>query len=68
MKMHSTLEDTFISDLIKAKKPVSIYLQNGIRLKGIIIQSKESVLFLQHEFVQTIFKHRISAIEPSSCV
>jgi RNA chaperone Hfq len=66
MKMQDAIEETFISELINAKTPVRIYLKNGICLKGIIVGSDKSVLFLQHDSFQMVFKHRISTIAPSS--
>ena len=63
--MHKVLEDSFISDLISSKKSVSVYLKNGICLKGILTGADKYALFLDNGFVQMIYKHRVSTIESS---
>ncbi len=58
------LQDLYLNCLRKERIPVSIYLVNGTRLKGIIKGFDNFVLLLKQSNQQLIYKHAISTISP----
>lgn len=54
----------FLDKIIKHKAPASIFLINGIQLKGIIIEYDDSgILFAGNGLKQFIFHQAISTIQ-----
>ena len=66
MAFTHTLEDHYIDDLIQHKAFSSIYLKNGIRLKGRLIGHDEMCIFLKAAETQIIHKNRIITITPET--
>ena len=64
MDLMNSLENSYIDDLIRHQAFSSIYLKNGIRLKGHLISHDETCVFLKEGHTQMIYKHRISSIMP----
>ncbi len=64
MDLMNSLENSYIDDLIKHQAFSSVYLKNGIRLKGHLIGHDEISIFLKEREIQMIYKHRISTIAP----
>jgi RNA chaperone Hfq len=64
MDLTHSLKDSYIDDLIQHQAFSSIYLKNGIRLKGRLIGHDETCVFLKAAETQTIYKNRISTITP----
>ncbi len=65
MISESSLQQTFIDDLIKTQSLVSVFLKNSIRLKGHLVAHSEEAVFLKGENItQLVYKHRISTICP----
>ncbi|MGO9614367.1 MAG: RNA chaperone Hfq [Dissulfurispiraceae bacterium] len=62
------LQDIFLNQLRKEKIPVTIYLANGVRLKGIIKGFDSFVIILRESNEQLIYKHAISTIVPEKNV
>ena len=58
------LQDLFLNYLRKEKIPVSIFLVNGTRLKGVIKGFDNFVIMLKQNTQQLIYKHAISTISP----
>lgn len=58
------LQDIFLNHLRKEKIPVTIFLINGTRLKGIIKGFDNFVVLLKQTSQQLIYKHAISTISP----
>jgi host factor-I protein len=58
------LQDAFLNYLRKEKIPVTIYLANGVRLKGVIRGFDSFVVLLKESHEQLIYKHAISTIVP----
>jgi len=56
------LEDCYLQTLIESKKLVSIYLKNGMRLKGRLTGYSQNVVFLHANITQTIYKNLINSI------
>lgn len=52
----------FLTTLQKQKSQISIFLCNGIRLKGYIGSFNDSVIILFGDTVQMIYKHAIATI------
>ena len=62
----SSLQDTFLNSVRKNKNPVTLFLVNGVKLKGVITWSDNfSVLLRREGTVQLVYKHAISTIMPS---
>ena len=58
------LQDLFLNYLRKEKIPVTIFLINGTRLKGVIKGFDNFVVVLKQATQQLIYKHAISTISP----
>ncbi len=58
------LQDLFLNYLRKEKIPVTIFLINGTRLKGVIKGFDNFVVVLKQSTQQLIYKHAISTISP----
>ncbi len=52
----------FLSALIAAQSPVSVYLKNGIKLRGTIVGHSETAIFLDDPIPQLVYKEQISTI------
>jgi host factor-I protein len=61
----SSIQNNFIKELIKDNIPVSVFLVNGIKLHGTIVDSDTCVVLLKGIVTQMIFKHAISTIVPA---
>lgn len=58
------LQDNFLNQLRKEKIPVTIYLINGVRLKGVIKGFDNFVIILKENSLLLIYKHSVSTILP----
>ena len=58
------LQDSFLNSLRKEKIPVTVFLTNGVRLKGTIKAFDNFVVLLRDVNEQLIYKHAISTIVP----
>ena len=58
------LQDQYLNYLRKEKVPVTIFLVNGTRLKGVIKGFDNFVVLLKQNTQQLIYKHAISTISP----
>jgi host factor-I protein len=59
-----TLQDNYIDDLIQRQRKVSVYLKNGIRLRGDLVSQNNEAVFLREGITQMIQKNLISTISP----
>ncbi len=59
-----SLQDTFLNQLRKEKVSLTIFLMNGVRLKGVIKSFDNFVVLLKDTSQQLIYKHAISTIVP----
>lgn len=58
-----TLQESFLRALCKKRSKVSIFLVNGVQLKGQIKDADNfTVLLMQDDQEQLIYKHAISTI------
>lgn len=62
------LQDMYLNHVRKEKIPVSVFLINGTRLKGIIKGFDKFVVLLKNDFQQLVYKHAISTISPEKDV
>ena len=62
------LQDPFLNALRKEHVPVSIYLVNGIKLKGQVDSFDQYVILLKNTVTQMVYKHAISTIVPGRAV
>ena len=64
MEGKMNLQDTFLNEARKENVPVSIFLMNGVQLKG-KVKSFDSfpVLLVSENRSQLIYKHAISTIQ-----
>ncbi|MFT6300408.1 MAG: host factor-I protein [Saprospiraceae bacterium] len=65
MSKGNNLQDPFLNLLRKEHIPVSIFLMNGVKLKGEIESFDQFVVLLRNEEYQMVYKHAISTIVPS---
>jgi host factor-I protein len=64
-----TVQEVFLSHLIKNKAPVTIFLMNGIKLQGIIDWfDKFSLVLRRDRQSQLVYKSKISTIVPMMAV
>lgn len=65
MSAHHSLQDSFLSSLVKEQSAVSVFLVNGIKLHGTITESDENVIMLKSAITQMIYKHAVSTVVPA---
>ena len=59
------LQDTFLNLLRKDKTPVTVYLVNGLQIKGILrCFDNFTVIIEMDQKQQLIYKHAISTVAP----
>jgi RNA chaperone Hfq len=60
----TSLQNQYLNDLIKNKNQASVFLKNGIRLKGTLVGHTEGAVFLHNGMTQMVLKNAISTICP----
>ncbi len=60
--MEEKSENKFLGGLLDRQVHVSIYLMNGIRLRGKVVSFDDSVLCLKSATTQLVYKHAISTV------
>ena len=67
--MSQNVQEDFLNDLKKNKVSVTVFLINGVKLKGISTWFDENSLLLRRDVhTQLIYKHAVSTIMPSTAV
>ena len=64
MAKSQSLQEPFLNALRKERIPVSIYLVNGIKLRGQIESFDQFVVLLKNTVSQMVYKHAISTVVP----
>ncbi len=64
MATSPNFQDAFLNQLRKEKVPITIFLMNGVRLKGTVKAFDNFVVLLKDAAQQLIYKHAISTIVP----
>ncbi len=63
------MQDIFLNTCRKDKKPVTVYLVNGVKLQGVITGFDNfSVVLRRNQHSQLVYKHSIATVVPSSSV
>jgi host factor-I protein len=63
------LQDTFLEHLQRKRTPVTIFLSNSVRLKGIVVDFDAFCVLLDCDGQQQIvYKHAITATSPAFAV
>ena len=68
MAKGQSLQDPYLNALRRERIPVSIYLVNGIKLKGQIESFDQFVILLKNTVNQMVYKHAISTVVPARSV
>ena len=64
MAKSQSLQEPFLNALRKERIPVSIYLVNGIKLRGQVESFDQFVVLLKNTVSQMVYKHAISTVVP----
>jgi host factor-I protein len=62
------LQGQFLQDLRESKRPVSVFLVNGIRLQGHIEFFDSYIVAVRSAVTQLVYKHAISTVVPIAAV
>ena len=62
------LQDLYLNYVRKEKLPVTIFLINGTRLKGVIKGFDKFAVLLKNDVQQLVYKHAISTVCPEKDV
>ncbi len=60
--MEEASQNAFLSGLLDRQTHISVYLINGIRLRGKIVSFDSTVLCLKSATTQLVYKHAISTV------
>lgn len=64
-----TIENDFLQTLVDEKLAVTVFLQYGVKLQGIITDFDDSTLLLRRDaHTQLVYKHAVSTIMPTQIV
>ncbi len=67
--MNINKQTSFLEKLIAEQLPVTVFLQFGVKLQGVITAADDSVIFLKRDgHTQMIYIHAISTIMPVAAV
>ncbi|EHH67365.1 RNA chaperone Hfq [Gluconobacter morbifer] len=59
------MQEIFLEHLRQTQAPVTVFLVNGVKLQGVIIQSDSQTLLLRRDnHIQLVYKHAVSTIMP----
>ena len=60
-----TFQKDFLENLVNRQIAVTIFLLNGVKLQGCLIECDDTALLLKREnMVQLVYKHAVSTIMP----
>jgi host factor-I protein len=63
------LQDTFLAHLQRQKTPVTVFLQNGVKLQGVIAAFDAFCVMIERDGQQQIvYKHAIATTLPATAV
>ena len=57
-------QDRFLTDLVKTRVKVAIFLVNGLKLEGTVASYDDYGILLEGESSDHVYKHSISTIQP----
>jgi host factor-I protein len=63
------MQDVFLNNCRKEKKPVTVYLVNGVKLQGIITGFDNfSLVLRRNQHSQLVYKHSIATVVPTGSI
>ena len=63
------MQDVFLNNCRKDRKPVTVYLVNGVKLQGMITGFDNfSVVLRRNQQSQLVYKHSIATVVPTGAV
>lgn len=66
VEKQQNMQDVFLNACRKEKKPVTIYLTNGVKLQGIITGFDNFCVVLKRNSIsQLVYKHSIATVVPA---
>ena len=66
VEKQQNMQDVFLNACRKEKKPVTIYLTNGVKLQGIITGFDNfCVVLKRNQISQLVYKHSIATVVPA---
>ena len=69
MSTNRDIETNFLDKLKKDEASVTVFLVNGVKLRGIITWFDEATLLLRRDgHTQLIYKHAVSTIMPGEAI
>lgn len=69
VEKQQNMQDVFLNATRKDKKPVTIYLTNGVKLQGIITGFDNfCVVLKRNQISQLVYKHSIATVVPAAQV
>lgn len=64
-----TMENAFLQTLVNEKLAVTVFLQYGVKLQGVITDFDGSALLLRRDaHTQLVYKHAVSTIMPTQII
>lgn len=57
-------QDRFLTELVKDRRAVAIFLINGLKLEGRIVSFDDYAILLENDLSDHVYKHAISTIQP----
>src|SRR5258705_3059634 len=54
----------FLTELAKERRPVAVFLINGLKLEGRIVSFDDYAILLEGDLSDHVYKHAISTIQP----
>ena len=66
MQKTNNLQEIFLTQLRRERRPVTMFLMNGFQMRGIITGFDQFVILLQSDGrQQMIYKHAVSTMTPA---
>ena len=66
MQKTNNLQDIFLTQARRERRPVTLFLMNGFQMRGVVTGFDAFVILLQSEGrQQMIYKHAVSTLTPS---
>ncbi len=67
--MNENIQQSFLSQVVDSKAGVTVYLTNGVKLQGCVVNYDHAcILLARNEHAQLVYKHAISTILPDEAV
>lgn len=65
----NNLQDFILNQIRKEKMGITIYLSNGVPIKGRVVSFDNFTIVLEHDHKQTlVYKHAVTTISPERAI